>query len=224
MRELTRKRTWFAQALISSAASEVLRLFVQARQWVEQLGKPVHLWVSDKQDAFLTGIAAEFPGIAHRYCSNHFLCDVAKPILEADSSAKVKMRSKVRGLRSIERDVLEQESRAPAIVVETPSTAASRVEILPVTPPVSPSDEPLEAIPLLVAVPLSDPGTLALDEASAVVLDYCSAVRGIINSDQGGPLQPPGLRMAEALQDVRDSLQRNLEGKKGALLTTSSNN
>jgi hypothetical protein len=36
-------------------------------------------------------------------------------------------------------------------------------------------------------------------------------VRGILNDDQGGPLHPPGLRMAEALSEVQESLQRNLE-------------
>ena len=29
-----------------------------------------------------------------------------------------------------------------------------------------------------------------------VALDYGTAVRGILNNDQGGPLQPPGLEMA----------------------------
>ena len=38
-----------------------------------------------------------------------------------------------------------------------------------------------------------------VDPAGSVVLDYCAAVRGILNDDQGGPLHPPGLRMAEAL-------------------------
>jgi hypothetical protein len=33
----------------------------------------------------------------------------------------------------------------------------------------------------------------------------------ILDDDQGGPLDPPGLRMAEALAEVRASLQRNLE-------------
>jgi hypothetical protein len=55
----------------------------------------------------------------------------------------------------------------------------------------------------------------ALAESAAVVLDYCAAVRGILNSDQGGPLQPPGLRMAEALEEVRASLQRNLDANRG---------
>jgi hypothetical protein len=44
-----------------------------------------------------------------------------------------------------------------------------------------------------------------------VVLDYCAAVRGILTDDQGGPLHPPGLRMAEALAEVQESLQRNLK-------------
>ena len=48
-----------------------------------------------------------------------------------------------------------------------------------------------------------------------MVLEYCAAVRGILNDDQGGPLHPPGLRMAEALEEVRESIQRNLDAKKG---------
>jgi hypothetical protein len=55
----------------------------------------------------------------------------------------------------------------------------------------------------------------AADDAGGVVLDYCAAVRGILNDDQGGPLHPPGVRMAEALREVRESLQRNLDAKKG---------
>src|SRR6202166_1778675 len=102
VREISQKRVWFAEALLSSAAAEVQRLFARARAWVERLGLPVRCWISDKQDAFLTGIAAEFAGVPHRLCSNHFLRDLAKPMLAVDSHAKVRMRSKVRGLRAIE--------------------------------------------------------------------------------------------------------------------------
>ena len=48
-----------------------------------------------------------------------------------------------------------------------------------------------------------------------VVLDYCAAVRGILNDSQGGPLRPPGVRMSEALGEVEHSLQRNVRLKKG---------
>src|SRR3954453_21396589 len=106
VRELTQKRVWFAEPLLSATAEEVRRLIIKAKQWAESLGQPVALWLSDKQDAFVTGIAAEFPEVPHRYCDNHFLRNVPKPVLEADSHAKVQMRKKVRGLRTIEQAVL----------------------------------------------------------------------------------------------------------------------
>jgi hypothetical protein len=193
VRELTGKRVWFAEALLSATADEVRRLIAQAKRWAEGLGKSVALWISDKQDAFVTGIAAEFPGVPHRYCANHFLRDLAKPVLEADSHAKVQMRKKVRGLRGIEQSVLK--NRQDAAVPPAPA----------------PGPESLAA-----EVPLSDDSAPAqADPAGDVVLDYCAAVRGILNDDQGGPLHPPGLRMAEALDEVRQSIGRNLDAKKG---------
>lgn len=194
VRELRSKRVWFAEALLSSAAGEVRRLIAQAREWAECLGKPVRLWMSDKQEAFVTGVATEFPGVPHRYCLNHFLRDLAQPVLEKDSHAKVQMRSKVRGLRAIEREILGQR----------------RVQETHLPAPTPGEDVPPQAT--------AQPG----EDAGDVVLDYCTAVRGILNDDQGGPLHPPGLRMAEALSDVRQSLHRNLEAKKGGRQNPSS--
>ena len=74
VRELTRKRVWFAEALLSATASEVRRLIAQAREWAERLGKPVKLWISDKQDAFVTGIAG---GVRRRPAS--VLCQPLPP-------------------------------------------------------------------------------------------------------------------------------------------------
>src|SRR4051794_38743831 len=109
VRELTQKRVWFAEPLISATEAEVRCLIRKAKEWTESLATPVGLWVSDKQDAFVKGIAAEFPDVPHRYCDNHFLRDVAKPVMEADSHAKVQMRKKVRGLRKIEQAVLRRQ-------------------------------------------------------------------------------------------------------------------
>jgi hypothetical protein len=103
------------------------------------------------------------------------------------------MRRKVRGLRKIEQAVLQQQS-AEASKSLTEDDPEATVTVI-VGPPNAPSAE--------------------ADSASAVVLDYCAAVRGILNNDQGGPLHPPGLRMTEALQEVRESIQRNLDAKKG---------
>ena len=66
VRELNAKRMWCAEALRSSNADEVRRLLIQARAWAMPLGLPVHLWLLDTHDAFVTGIAAEFPGVPHR--------------------------------------------------------------------------------------------------------------------------------------------------------------
>jgi hypothetical protein len=192
VRELTGKRVWFAEPLLSATAPEVRRLIKKAREWAEALGKPVALWLSDKQDAFVTGIAAEFPDVPHRSCDNHFLRDLAQPVLEADSHAKVEMRQKVRGLRTIEQAVLTRSQAAT-------SDAAA--------------DEPAATV-AATAAPANLPPA-GVDPAGDVVLDDCAAVRGILNSDQGGPLHPPGLRMAEALNEVHESLQRDLGAKKG---------
>ena len=187
VRELGRQRVWFAKPLLSSAAAEIRPSIVQAKEWAERLGCRIRLWMSDKQDAFVKAIASVCPGVPHRYCGNHFLRDLAKPVLELDSHAKVQMRSKIRGLRGIEREVLKERATAQAGRANGPKRSATTA------------------------------ATAAATAANGmdVVLDYCAAVRGIINDSQGGPLRPPGLRMSEALGEVRRSLKRNLRLKKG---------
>jgi hypothetical protein len=182
VRELRRRRVWFAEPLLSSAAGEIQPLLERAKQWAADLGLPVALWLSDKQAAFVHGLAQIFPGTPHRYCENHFLRDLARPVLEADSHAKVTMRRKVRGLRGIEREVLVERREK----TESAGTAGERPA-----------------------------ATTQATCAGEVVLDYCAAVRGVLNDSQGGPLRPPGLKMADGLREIRQSLQRNLEVKKG---------
>lgn len=173
VREVRQKRVLFAEPLLSSAYGEVEKLLIRAKEWAERMNLPVRLWISDKQDAFVKGIASVFPGVPHRYCDNHFLRDVAAPVLEADSAAKVKMRKQIRGLRDVEKEMMksidEKETQYPA-------------------------------------------GTEFREDT---VLDYCLALRGILTDDQGGPLQPPGLKMAIGVKEVRESLDECLQMKKG---------
>ena len=235
MRELRAKRVWFAESLLSSSEAEVRRLLVQARTWAEQLGRPVRLWVSDKQEAFVKGIRTVFPGIPHRFCANHFLRDVAKPVLDADSHAKVQMRRKVRGLRTIEREILE-ERQARSVAPDPKETVPTVNPSPPIDPPCAEETEDLQIpaketedlqIPAKETEDLQTPAEETEDlqtpaeetedlqtPAEDVVLDYCAAVRGILNDSQGGPLEPPGLRMASALEQVHASIHRNLEPKK----------
>jgi hypothetical protein len=226
VRELRRKRVWFAEPLLSSATEEVRRVIALARQGAERLATPVGVWISDKQDAFVQAIGTEFPHPPHRYCQNHFLRDVAKPVLELDSQAKVKMRRKVRGLRTIERRVLEERRRTAALA---PSPAPGppqadetpRVVISEAAAPEACARSDLDAGQTANTFDTAAGAVTGTpdveDEVGEVVLGYGAAVRGMLNDDQGGPLHPPGLRMSEALQEVREALARNLDAKKGGV-------
>lgn len=221
VRELTQKRVWFAEPLLSSTNDEVRRLLLRAKNIAEALDRPVAGWISDKQDAFVTGIATVFSGTPHGYCKNHFLRDLAKRVLEADSHAKVQMRRKVRGLRAIQQEVLRQGAKTTVLernpAAERPPSASPGAKEVAVAAPRVVAEVVAEdqggcvaAITSILEQPAAEPFP-----AGQVVLDYCAAVRGILNDDQGGPLHPPGLRMADALKEVRQSLRRCVGAKKG---------
>jgi hypothetical protein len=211
VRELRLARPWFAEPLLSSAAGEVKRLFKRAHDLAARIGKPVRGWISDKQEAFVTGVQEVFPGVPHRYCANHFLRDAAKPVLEMDGHAKVQMRRKVRGLRKIERRMLADRGDAESWQ-GTDASSPVKVEEVP-------------AAGVALAAAASPPVQVQAKDVSApgqVVLDYCATVRGILNDDQGGPVHPPGVRMAEALAEVHESVGRARTDEKGGSTTTHS--
>ena len=225
VRELMRKRVWCAASLLSRATPEGRRVIVVARQGAERLDKPVRGWMSEKPEAFVKAMASECPGTPHRDCSHHFLRAVAPPVLEMARRAQVTMRRKVRGGRALDRRVLEAH-RPAAAPAPTPADERSKTDAPPLVGaavaaavPWTPSDRgwPTTESAVEATGVATTEEALVQDEAGEVVLGYCAAVRGILNDSQGGPLHPPGLRMREALQDVRDSLERNLHAKKGGL-------
>jgi len=223
VRELNLGRLWFAEPLLSSSQGEINGLFERALEISRRLDKPVRAWMSDKQAAFVAGVEAVFPGVPHRLCQNHFLRDAAKPVLEEDSHAKVQMRRKVRGLRDIERPVLARSRRAKeaastqvAAAAAAPAAAKSPQAATPAEqPPNSPTEAPLPTQPAGSATNAPAP----IETADDVVLAYCAAVRGVLNDDQGGPLHPPGVRMAAALEEIFDSIGRARMEKKGGPVT-----
>jgi hypothetical protein len=226
VRELRRKRVWCAEPLLSSATQEVRRVIALARQWAERLDKPIGVWMSDKQDAFVQAIGMECPPTPHRYCHNHLRRDVAKPVLELDSQAQVKMRSKVRGLRTLERCVREERRRtaalepAPApgpLQADKPPRVDTSEAAAPEACARSDLDTGQTATPFDTAAWAATGAPDVKGQAGEVVLGSCAAVRGILNDDQGGPLHPPGLRMSEALQEGRESRDRTLDAKKGGM-------
>ena len=219
VREIGQNRVWFAVALLSSTDAEIKRVLVRAREMVEHLGLPVQCWVSDKQKAFVTGIAEVFKGVPHRYCENHCLRDLAKPMLMDDSNAKVQMRKKVRGLRKIEHKVEAEKAAAIATATAAKVAAVEAAAVASTTVPEAVAGARVAAEAAAVAAAAVAAETAAVAGATTssaeVVMDYCVAVRGILNDNKGGPLHPPGERMAEALTQVREAIRENPEAKKG---------
>jgi hypothetical protein len=181
-RELHATRMWCAEALLSSRAHAVRRLLSQARTGAMPVGLPVPRWLSDTQDAGVTGMAAELPGGPHRSCVNHGMRAVATPMLAAERHAQVTMRRTGRGGRPSAR-----EGGPP----RRPSAAAASAVAPVATPPVTPSPAPqwARAIPAVPARPAA---------AGEVVRESWSAVRGLRHDEPGGPLPPPGGRRAAA--------------------------
>ena len=175
VRELKKQRIWFAEPLLSSSYTEIRKVIRHAKDLAQQLNKSILGWVSDKQDAFVVIIAEECPNIPHRYCGNHFIRDLAEQILENDSHAKVQMRRKIRGIRTIEKEILAEldqyQEKEGQLTYKQQTYAVN------------------------------------------IVLDYCAAIRGILNDNHGGPLTPPGLRMAKALEEVSQSIEHNISLK-----------
>ena len=95
-----------------------------------------------------------------------------------DSTAKKKMRANVRGLRALEREVLEAQQAQKAEFGIDGDRVNELLEI----------------------------SSLA-SEGGAVVLDFCSAVRGILNDNHGGPCNAPGVRMVDANADLNAGTQ-----------------
>jgi hypothetical protein len=243
VRELNAPRVWFAVPLLSSTAAEIEALFVRAHDLATALGKPVRAWVSDKQDAFVSGIAKTFPETPHRLCKIHFVRAVAKETRAEDGKLKVKMRKKVRGLRAIEREVLAAERTATMSTASTAGTVGAAMasaeddveapcaaaapsttdETLCVREGAATAEHDAEATPVAadrVVATATLPAAVTAAPAptstwTTVVRDYCAATRGVLNDDQGTLNDPPGVRMARALEQVMGSLDACLDAKKG---------
>jgi hypothetical protein len=119
-------------------------------------------------------------------------------------------------LRDVERRILsERAPLTPAIQDASPPPAELAAPVVPSQIPKAPAPNAPAARKAMEAE-MSSPDSRERANAD-VVLAYAATIRGILNDDQGGPLDPPGLRMAEALHEVRGSMQRCVKRKKGGL-------
>jgi len=120
------KRVWFAEPLLSATEDEVRRLIQKAKAWPNPWARPWGFGCRISRRRSSRRSPRNSRG-AHRYCDNHFLRDLAKPVLEA-TACKVAMRKKVRGLRVIEQAVLARQKAQTKdnLTPETPEATAPR--------------------------------------------------------------------------------------------------
>lgn len=73
--------------------------------------------VSDGQHAIRQAVASVFPDVPYQLCQFHYLREAARPIYEADRSAKKELKKRVRGVRRIERRVEDQSGIEAEVVL-----------------------------------------------------------------------------------------------------------
>ena len=89
-------------AILHSSAKEDL---VPLLETIKALGLPVLAVVSDHQQAIRLAVAEVFPGVIHQLCHYHVLRVASKPTMELDRNLNKRIKSRVRGIRPVERSV-----------------------------------------------------------------------------------------------------------------------
>jgi hypothetical protein len=91
-----------AKSLLSARQQDLATLLATVR---DRLGVPIAGVVSDGQHSLRKAVAVALPEVPHQLCHFHYLREAARPIYEADRHAKKELKKRVRGVRSIERQV-----------------------------------------------------------------------------------------------------------------------
>lgn len=105
-----------ARSLWSSRGKDLAELLEQVRAQCAVLGVPIAGVVSDGQHSVRKAVARALPGVPHQLCQFHYPREAARPVYEADRSAKKERKKRVRGVRPVERPV-EGRSDAEAEVI-----------------------------------------------------------------------------------------------------------
>ncbi len=91
-----------ARSLLSARQQDLAALL---REVKEHVPVPIAGVISDGQQAIRNAVAQALPGVPHQLCHFHYLREAARPLYEADRHAKKELKKRVRGIRSLERQV-----------------------------------------------------------------------------------------------------------------------
>jgi Transposase, Mutator family len=102
-----------AKSLLSARQADLAALLGTVR---DGLPVPIEGVVSDGQQSIRKAVAQALPEVPHQLCHFHYLREAARPIYEADRHAKKELKKRVRGIRTIERQVeAREDTEAEAI-------------------------------------------------------------------------------------------------------------
>ena len=102
-----------AKSLLSARQADLAALLATVR---DALSVPIAGVVSDGQQSIRKAVVQALPEVPHQLCHFHYLREAARPIYEADRHAKKELKKRVRGIRTIERQVeARQDTEAEAI-------------------------------------------------------------------------------------------------------------
>lgn len=116
IREVLSGEILLARSLLVSGQEELSGLLREALVGLE--GIPIQGVISDGQHAIRQAVAKSLPGVPHQLCQFHYLREAGRPIWEADRHAQKKLRQRVRGIRTMERQVEERTDPEAAITRE----------------------------------------------------------------------------------------------------------
>jgi hypothetical protein len=102
IRDVLSGEVLLARSLLSSCRGDLAKLL---REVKDALAVPIAGVVSDGQDSIRKAVRAALGGVPHQLCQFHYLREAARPIYEADRHAKVQLKKRARGIRTIERRV-----------------------------------------------------------------------------------------------------------------------
>lgn len=103
VREVLSGDVLLARSLLASGRDDLSALLRSAVADLDDL--PVVGVVSDGQMALRQAVARVFPHVPHQLCQFHYLREAGRPIWEADRHAQKELRKRVRGVRTLEREV-----------------------------------------------------------------------------------------------------------------------
>ena len=102
IRECLSGEILLARPLLSARQEDLVALL---REVGEAVDVPIAGVVSDGQWSIRKAVAEVLPEVAHGLCHFHYLREAIRPIYEADRHAKTELKKRVRGVRSLERQL-----------------------------------------------------------------------------------------------------------------------